>query len=105
MKKEDVEKVAQERWEEHGDPTVGHTQLGQIWAGMLGSYLGTRIPDLPPHLVELMMVAQKVHRAARRGPRNPDDYEDARAYLGFAEHDSALDLVTFTRNPIRIEED
>lgn len=79
-----------ERQAEHGPSQDGHRRLGRGWAALLSEWLQKDIPDLPPHVVELMCVELKVHRAARPFLRNQDDYDDAAAYLAFAERDSAL---------------
>lgn len=72
----------------HGPHLRGHTLLGRSWGALLSEHLQSDVPDLPPHICELMLTQLKLHRAARPFTRDPDDYKDAVNYLKFAEEDS-----------------
>lgn len=85
---EQAKAVKEGRESIHGNFSDGHTRLGRTWAALLSEYLQTDVADLPPHIVELMLVALKLHRACRPFGRNEDDYVDGLNYLGFAAHDS-----------------
>ena len=75
-----------ERGKVYGDPALSHHNIGLSWTGLLQQHYGFKLDHpLPDWLVELMLVAFKVHRAAR--VFHADNYVDARAYLKFAEED------------------
>lgn len=76
------------RQSQHGDHTAGHRRLGRAWAAILSDFMQEDLPDLPPHVVELLLVALKVQRAARPFRRSEDDYVDGLNYLQFAARDS-----------------
>lgn len=75
-----------ERGKIYGDPALSHHNIGLSWTGLIQQHYGMKLDHpLPDWLVELMLVAFKVHRAAR--VYHSDNYVDARAYLKFAEED------------------
>lgn len=76
--------LATERTPYLGAPAFGHTSLGRTWAALLRDHLQVEVPALPGHVVALMMVALKLHRAVRPFPIREDDYVDGHVYLDFA---------------------
>lgn len=83
-----VAATVQERGKVYGDPSLSHHNIGLSWTGLIQQHYGFKLDHpLPDYLVELMMVAFKVHRSAR--VFHADNYLDALAYLGFAEQDQA----------------
>lgn len=90
--------IQHERAGSLGNIDSGATALGRAWGAVLSEHLGRPIPDLPPHVVNLMMVALKTLRAARdvNGVFRFDDYVDGCNYLSFAceqARDRALKIV------------
>jgi len=80
-----VSETIQERGKVYGEPHHSHRNIGLSWTGLLQQHYGITLPTpIPPHVVELMMVAFKVQRSAR--VFHPDNYVDLRAYAAFAEH-------------------
>jgi hypothetical protein len=80
-----VKETIEERGKVYGEPHHSHANIGLAWAGLIQQYYGIKLPGpMPSHLVELMMVAFKVHRSAR--VFHADNYIDLRAYAAFAEH-------------------
>jgi hypothetical protein len=81
-----------ERGKIYGDPALSHHNIGLTWTGLIQQHYGIRLDHpLPAWLVELMMVAFKVHRSAR--VFHADNYVDAKAYLKFAEEDQEKGVV------------
>lgn len=81
-----------ERGKIYGDPALSHHNIGLSWTGLIQQHYGIRLDHpLPAWLVELMMVAFKVHRASR--VFHADNYVDAKAYLRFAEEDQEKGVV------------
>lgn len=81
-----------ERGKIYGDPALSHHNIGLSWTGLIQQHYGVRLDHpLPAWLVELMMVAFKVHRASR--VFHADNYVDAKAYLRFAEEDQEKGVV------------
>jgi hypothetical protein len=81
-----------ERGKIYGDPALSHHNIGLTWTGLIQQHYGIRLDHpLPAWLVELMMVAFKVHRSAR--VFHADNYVDAKAYLKFAEEDQEKGIV------------
>ena len=80
-----VTTTIQQRGTVYGEPHHSHTNIGLSWTGLIQQHYGITLPHaLPPHIIELMMVAFKVQRSAR--VFHPDNYVDLRAYAAFAEH-------------------
>ena len=80
-----VNEVIGERGKIYGEPHLSHANIGLSWTGLIQQHYGIRLDHpLPDYLVELMMVAFKVHRSAR--VFHADNFVDAKAYLAFAEH-------------------
>ena len=52
------------RGEDYGHPRDNFTQTGRMWGAILG------IPDIPPELVALMMVAGKISRETNHHKRD-----------------------------------
>lgn len=74
-----------ERGRVYGEPHLSHENIGLAWTGLIQQHYGIRLDHPLPHwLVEQMLAAFKIHRAAR--VFHADNYVDARAYLSFAEH-------------------
>ena len=82
--------IESQRHAVHGSFTMGHTLLGRTWAALLSEHLQVEVQDLPPHVVELLLTALKLHRASRPFRRSEDDYLDGLNYLRFAAQDSKL---------------
>ena len=83
-----VKAILEERgkaYETPEGPGHGAAQLGRAWASILSDYSGVQVPDIPPRIVLLMMVALKTSRAARPNGYQQDNYIDAIAYLDLAE--------------------
>ena len=83
-KAQDVSKTVEERGLIYGEPELSHENIGLAWTGLLQQHYGLRLDHpLPAWLVELMMAAFKIHRAAR--VFHEDNYMDLEAYaLRFA---------------------
>lgn len=77
--------VRKERGAGYGDPVACHRNIGLAWKALLQDWWQKELPDIPPHIVDLMMVQLKVLRAAKPLGHRADDYVDARNYLDFAE--------------------
>ncbi len=61
-----VTETIQQRGKVYGEPHHSHTNIGLSWTGLIQQHYGITLPHaLPAHLVELMMVAFKVHRSSR----------------------------------------
>ena len=83
-----VSETIQQRGTIYGEPHHSHTNIGLSWTGILQQHYGITLPTaIPPHVVELMMVAFKVQRSTR--VYHPDNYVDLAAYARFAEHAQA----------------
>jgi len=86
---DEVRAVRKQRQEVYGDFYNGHTNLGRIWGAMLSNHFGSRIEDLPPDLVTVMMAALKVSRISLPfGRLHHDNYVDAQAYICMCEEAS-----------------
>ena len=66
-------------------PKHGAKQLGRMWAALLSESMLVEVPDIPPHIVLLMMAQLKVSRAARPYSFKQDNYIDGIAYFDLAE--------------------
>ena len=83
-----VSETIQQRGQIYGEPHHSHRNIGLSWTGILQQHYGITLPTaIPPHIVELMMVAFKVQRSTR--VYHPDNYVDLAAYARFAEHAQA----------------
>ena len=83
-----IDQTIAERGKIYGDPSLSHQNIGLSWTGLIQQHYGIKLDHpLPDWMVELMMVAFKVHRAAR--VYHADNYVDAKAYLKFAEEDQS----------------
>ena len=83
-----VHDTIQERGKIYGEPHHSHRNIGLAWTGLIQQHYGITLDHpMPDWLVELMLAAFKIHRAAR--VHHPDNFLDCRAYLGFAEHSQA----------------
>lgn len=81
-----IESIKQERQKIYGDPQLSHHNIGLCWTGMIQQHYGIRLEHpIPDWLVELMMVQFKAQRSAR--VFHKDNFDDAHAYLDFAEAD------------------
>jgi hypothetical protein len=81
-----IDATIAERGKVYGDPRLSHENIGLSWTGLLQQHYGVRFDHaIPDYLVELMMVAFKVHRATR--VYHADNYVDMAAYAKFAEAD------------------
>lgn len=79
-----VAKTIAERGKVYGDPHLSHLNIGLAWTGIIQQHYGIELPHpLPASVVELMMVAFKVHRSSR--VYHADNYVDLKAYAKFAE--------------------
>jgi hypothetical protein len=83
-----VTETIQQRGQIYGEAHHSHSNIGLSWTGILQQHYGITLPTvIPPHVVELMMVAFKVQRSTR--VYHPDNYVDLAAYARFAEHAQA----------------
>ena len=78
-------RVIRSRQRQYGPPLHGHACLGKAWTALINEHLQTKLVDLPPHLVCLMLASLKLHRAAKPFEVTPDTYLDARNYTTLAE--------------------
>ena len=85
----ETQKVREQRDKAYGDYHFGFTNLGRSWAAMLSEHLRVIIPDIPAHVVTLMVAEMKMHRASRPWRRDFDDFVDLKNYVDFAA-DSSL---------------
>lgn len=80
-----VKELMKERGKVYGEPHLSHKNIGLSWTGLLQQHYGIVLDHpIPDYVVELMMVAFKVHRSAR--VFHEDNYRDLEAYAKFAEH-------------------
>ena len=79
------ESIREERGSYYGDPTINHSSIGAIWAGILLQALSSGRwkagETLPPELVCLMMAGVKLSREAFR--HKDDNIVDAKVYMDF----------------------
>lgn len=66
------------RRETYQHPYDDHTALGRVWAGILSKHLRQDVPDLPAHVVSMMMVGVKVIREV--GIHGRDNLVDVAGY-------------------------
>lgn len=68
-----------------GQHAHGFRQVGRAWSAVLSQWFGFDVPDIPPHIVGLMMVALKTVRASTPIQKRDDDsYVDAHVYADLA---------------------
>ena len=81
-----TEELIEDRGSVYGlDPLPGFRTTGRIWSALISDALGIDLPDIPPHVVGLMMTGLKLSRAARpTEKRDRDSYEDGVVYLNLA---------------------
>ena len=84
----DIRKMAmaleKQRAKTHGDMITGARRTGRVWGALLSEHLGFEVPDIPPHMVNLMFAAAKLNRAARPRRLVLDDYIDGINYVTFS---------------------
>ena len=80
------QRVREERAQRYGDFYLGHLNLGRLWRGILSNHLKMDLPEIPAHVVLLMMCASKLNRAAGESAGEPDNdnYADLRVYAQLA---------------------
>lgn len=83
-----LRQLQQSRGKSYGPYTPGSRALGMVWAGLLSNHYKKELPPIPPHLVELMMAALKLCRAARPTKHCQDNYDDAFVYTCMANRDA-----------------
>lgn len=84
VKNKDVN-IFKDRSKNYGDHISGHGNLGLLWTGMIQNHYKIKLShSIPSYLVDLMMVASKICRAAIN-PTKEDHYIDGRVYLTMAE--------------------
>lgn len=77
--------IFEDRERRYGNHVLGHQNLGLIWTALIQHHYGIKLPyNLPAHLVELMMMGNKINRIAVN-PAGHDHYDDAQIYLAMAE--------------------
>lgn len=92
-----VAKTIEERGKIYSEPHLSHENIGLGWTGLIQQHYSIRLDHpIPDFLVELMMVVLKANRSAR--VYHADNYVDAKAYLGFAEHGQANPGEAYTVN-------
>lgn len=90
--------IRAEREGTYGNHIHGGIQLGRMWAGILSQYYQVELNDLPPDIVEIMMVAVKLCRMSQpKGRGHEDSHLDAHAYLDMAKESY---LTTKERNEL-----
>lgn len=67
-----------DRNDDYGPPLVDLGNIGRSWAATLSNHLGQEIPDIPAHVVALLMIQLKCIRYAHR-----------------PKHDSLVDMVGY----------
>lgn len=82
---EEVRAILEDRGRDYGPVRFGAEQTGRVWAAIISEQLQTEIPDIPPHVVLLMMAAMKINRAVRPFRQKQDNYTDGIAYVQLAE--------------------
>lgn len=83
---EEHKKIRAERRAILGDDTEHqHMNLGKKWTATLNEYFDINFPDIPAHIVCLMLVDLKTCRAAKPFTYRQDDFDDAYNYLHFAQ--------------------
>ena len=80
----EAERLIKEREVCYGSREIGIHALGRMFDGILTSFYRFRLEPLPDHVVDLMMVAIKIARAAQGTEHYQDNYVDAENYLRFA---------------------
>lgn len=84
-KKDDLQKLEEERGEYYGDPAISHRAIGYAFRGVLQNrFHHLEIPEIPNDLVAELLAAFKIVRAARPIYRQ-DSYDDAQVYSRFGE--------------------
>ena len=81
--------IREHRDDRYGDANFNHRAIAHCWQGILENYFGRALPEIPPHLVMLMMAAQKLCRCALVNDAvHVDSYDDAVIYtqLAFEAH-------------------
>jgi hypothetical protein len=79
-----VARTIAERGKVYGEPHLSHKNIGLAFTGIIQQHYSIELPHpLPASVVELMMVAFKVHRSSR--VYHADNYVDLKAYAKFAE--------------------
>lgn len=77
-------KIFKDRGKRYGHHVEGHRNLGLLWTALLQNHYGAIFSHpIPAHLVETMMVANKLNRIAVN-PQGEDHYEDAAIYTAMA---------------------
>jgi hypothetical protein len=83
---EEAQRVAggsKERASDYGPPEFHHMQSGRVWASLLSQHYKIHLADIPPHVVQMMMVAEKTVRECNK--RKRDNLVDAVGYVICAE--------------------
>jgi hypothetical protein len=80
---EEAALVVSARRASYDSPGDNFDRIGRSWAALLSAHLGTRVDDLPPRLVALMMVSVKTCRDAYAP--NHDNLVDIAGYADAAD--------------------
>ena len=82
------ERLVKERGKSYGPPLPSLRNIGRAWQALLSSHYRLNLPEPPPYVVSLMILAMKNVRAAQPTPHHQDNYDDGFNYLKFAEESS-----------------
>ena len=80
-----LKKVEVDRGIIYGDPKISHRAIGYGIRGVLqNAWHDIEVPEIPDHLVALILAVFKTCRAARP-TYHSDSYDDNHVYLDFSE--------------------
>lgn len=94
---ERVRDIIRERSLTYGEPSTSMECLAGIWTNLLHHHYQQPLPaPITPHMAALMLAAMKVMRATMKF--KVDNYDDASAFLSFAQSLQERDSMEHKRN-------
>lgn len=82
--KESREEILRDRGAKYGPNPFNQATIGRAWSAILMSWLQKELPDVPPHVVALMMAELKIQRWATPFEYSEDNLSDGQNYLEIA---------------------
>lgn len=79
------DQVREQRGGRYGPIFHSHHTIGLAIQSVLESWLGIKIPTIPPRIIALILAAMKLSRMARPFQYDKDDHTDLSNYVDFAD--------------------
>jgi hypothetical protein len=100
-----LDAIIRDRQRVYGDTYSNHANAGLLFRGILQHHFGINIPEIPPHVVALLVASLKLLRASSPGGEvHQDNYDDGINYLRIARQCAERGLVDRMAEKVKYEQ-